>query len=295
MYIIETNNLTKSYGKSRGIIDVNLKVKEGEIFGFVGPNGAGKSTTIRTLLNFIFPTSGSAKMLGKDIVKESNAIKKYIGYVPSEVRFYDEIKVKDIIKYSSSFYSGVIQEEVDNLYRLLDVDINKKMSELSLGNKKKVAIVQALIHKPKLLILDEPTNGLDPLIQKKLFELLEEERKKGTTVFLSSHNLVEVENLCDRVAVIKAGKIIDTVVIEKLAKKSALKIVVKSNELNEYKIKEIGGQSIHRENDEIIFNYNKGIDSLIKEFSKYKINKLLISEQTLEDTFMNYYESKEGK
>ena len=122
--------------------------------------------------------------------------------------------------------------------------------------------------------------------------VLEEERKKGTTVFLSSHNLVEVENLCDRVAVIKDGKIIDTVVIEKLAKKSALKIVVKSNELNEYKIKEIGGQSIHRENDEIIFNYNKGIDSLIKEFSKYKINKLLISEQTLEDTFMNYYESK---
>ena len=183
MYIIETNNLTKSYGKSRGIIDVNLKVKEGEIFGFVGPNGAGKSTTIRTLLNFIFPTSGSAKMLGKDIVKESNAIKKYIGYVLSEVRFYDEIKVKDIIKYSSSFYSGVIQEEVDNLYRLLDVDINKKMSELSLGNKKKVAIVQALIHKPKLLILDEPTNGLDPLIQKKLFELLEEERKKELQFF----------------------------------------------------------------------------------------------------------------
>ena len=292
MYIIETNNLSKSYGKSRGIIDVNLNVKEGEIFGFVGPTGAGKSTTIRTLLNFIFPTSGSAKILGKDIVKESNEIKKYIGYVPSEVKFYDEVRVKDIIKYSASFYKGVNKDEVDKLYKILDVDINKKMSELSLGNKKKVAIVQALIHKPKLLILDEPTNGLDPLIQKKLFELLEEARKKGTTVFLSSHNLVEVENLCDRVAVIKDGKIIDTIVIEKLAKKLGLKILVKSKEINEDKVKEMGGQVVTQENGEITFHYNNEIDVLIKELSKYKIEKLLISEQTLEDTFMNYYKNK---
>ena len=295
MYVIETNNLCKSYGKSRGIIDVNLKIKEGEIFGFVGPNGAGKSTTIRTLLNFIFPTSGSAKILGKDIVQESSEIKKYIGYVPSEVKFYDEVKVKDIIKYSASFYNNVSQEEVDKLYKILDVDINKKMSELSLGNKKKVAIVQALIHRPKLLILDEPTNGLDPLIQKKLFELLEEARENGTTVFLSSHNLVEVENLCDRVAVIKDGKIIDTIVIEKLSKKLGLKVVIKSNEINEYKIKEINGQVISKEKDEFIFHYNNGVDTLIKELSKYKIEKLLISEQTLEDTFMNYYEGKDGK
>ena len=295
MYVIETNNLCKSYGKSRGIIDVNLKIKEGEIFGFVGPNGAGKSTTIRTLLNFIFPTSGSARILGKDMVKESSEIKKYIGYVPSEVKFYDEVKVKDIIKYSASFYNNVNKEEIDKLYKILDVDVNKKMSELSLGNKKKVAIVQALIHKPKLLILDEPTNGLDPLIQKKLFELLEEARKNGTTVFLSSHNLVEVESLCDRVAVIKDGKIIDTIVIEKLAKKLGLSIVIKSNEINEDKINEINGQVISKEKNEFIFHYNNGVDALVKELSKYKIEKLLISEQTLEDTFMNYYEGKDGK
>ena len=295
MYVIETNNLCKSYGKSRGIIDVNLKIKEGEIFGFVGPNGAGKSTTIRTLLNFIFPTSGSARILGKDMVKESSEIKKYIGYVPSEVKFYDEVKVKDIIKYSASFYNNVNKEEIDKLYKILDVDVNKKMSELSLGNKKKVAIVQALIHKPKLLILDEPTNGLDPLIQKKLFELLEEARKNGTTVFLSSHNLVEVESLCDRVAVIKDGKIIDTIVIEKLAKKLGLRIVIKSNEINEDKINEINGQVISKEKNEFIFHYNNGVDALVKELSKYKIEKLLISEHTLEDSFMNYYEGKDGK
>lgn len=295
MYIIETNNLCKSYGKNRGIIDLNLKIKEGEIFGFVGPNGAGKSTAIRTLLNFILPTSGSAKILGKDIVKESSEIKKYIGYVPSEVKFYDEVKVKDIIKYSSSFYKNVNQEDIYRLYKLLDVDVNKKMSELSLGNKKKVAIVQALIHNPKLLILDEPTNGLDPLIQRKLFELLKEARKKGTTVFLSSHNLVEIENLCDRVAVIKDGKIIDTIIIEKLSRKLGLKIVIKSNEINEDKIKEIGGQVISQEEHEFVFYYNNGIDDLIKELSRYKIEKLLISEKTLEDTFMNYYQRSEEK
>ena len=295
MYIIETNNLCKTYGKNRGIIDLNLKIKEGEIFGFVGPNGAGKSTAIRTLLNFILPTSGSAKILGKDIVKESSEIKKYIGYVPSEVKFYDDVKVKDIIKYSSSFYKNVNKEDIYRLYKLLDVDVNKKMSELSLGNKKKVAIVQALIHNPKLLILDEPINGLDPLIQKKLFELLEEARKKGTTVFLSSHNLVEVENLCDRVAVIKDGKIIDTIIIEKLSKKLGLKVVIKSNEINEGKITEIGGQVVSKEKQEFVFYYNNDIDNLVKELSKYKIEKLLISEKTLEDTFMNYYQRSEDK
>lgn len=295
MYVIDTNNLTKVYGENRGIIDVNLKVKEGEIFGFVGPNGAGKSTTIRTLLNFIFPTSGSAKILGKDIVKESSEIKKYIGYVPSEVKFYDEIKVKDIIKYSSSFYSEVNEQEVNNLYKLLDVDVNKKMSELSLGNKKKVAIVQALIHKPKVLILDEPTNGLDPLMQKKLFELLEKARSEGTTVFLSSHNLVEIENLCDRVAVIKDGKIIDVVVLEKLAQKSGVKVTIKSSDINELKLKEIGAEEIKKNNSEYIFYYNNKVDFLIKELSKYTIEKLLITEKTLEDTFMNYYEGKGEK
>lgn len=293
MYIIETNNLTKIYGKSRGISDVNLKIKEGEIFGFVGPNGAGKSTTIRTLLNFIFPSSGSATICGKDIVKDSCGIKELVGYVPSEVRFYNEVKVKDIINYSASFYKECSKDEIDRLCKKLEVEVDKKMGELSLGNKKKVAIVQALISNPKLLILDEPTNGLDPLIQKKLFELLIEQKEKGMTIFFSSHNLIEVENICDRVAVIKDGKIIDTIEIKEISKKSSLNIEVEG--LSEDNIKEFGGDIISIDNGTIKFKYENEIDKLIKEISKFKITKLVISEQTLEEKFMDYYKNEGEK
>jgi len=294
MNIIETNNLTKSYGKNRGIVEVNLQVKEGEIFGFVGPNGAGKSTTIRTLLNLIFPTSGGGKILGKDIVKESSEIKKYIGYVPSEVKFYDESKVKDIIKYAESFYENSNKEDIDELCKELEVELDKKMSELSLGNKKKVAIVQALIHNPKLLILDEPTNGLDPLIQKKLFNILEKQRAKGTTIFLSSHNLVEVENLCDRVAVIKDGRIVDVIEIDKIARKAGVKITLKAKGIDNSKVQELKGEIIENNKGEITFSFIGNIDEIIKEIAKFNVEKLLIGEHTLEDTFMDYYK-REGE
>lgn len=298
MYIIETNNLTKTYGKSRGINNINLKIKEGEIFGFVGPNGAGKSTTIRTLLNFIFPTSGSGSILGKDIIKDSAIIKEEVSYVPSEVRFYNEVKVKEILSYAASFYKDCTQEDIDRLCEKLEVEVDKKMEELSLGNKKKVAIVQALISKPKLLILDEPTNGLDPLIQKKLFELLLEQKKKGMTIFFSSHNLVEVENICDRVAVIKDGQIIDTIEVNKISRKSDLKVELIAEGLTEEKIEELGGEIIPLDGEEdgtIKFKYSNEVDKLIKELTKFKVTKLLISEQTLEDTFMDYYKNGGGK
>lgn len=293
MNIIETKNLTKNYGKNRGIQDVNISVKEGEIFGFIGPNGAGKSTTIKTLLNFIYPTSGSSKILGMDIVEDSSKIKEYIGYVPSEVRYYDDVKVKDIIKYSKSFYSKIDQEYVDKICNELELDMNKKMGELSLGNKKKVSIAQALIHSPKLLILDEPTNGLDPLMQNKLFNILLKEKEKGNTVFLSSHNLTEVQNLCDRACVIKYGKIIDIIEIEKETSKLSLKITLTSSDIPKKIILGLSSKLLSNKENSYTFTYSKDIDTLIKEISKFKIDELLIEKENLEDTFLDYYKNKE--
>lgn len=297
MNIIETKNLTKSYNKNRGIDNINISVNEGEIYGFIGPNGAGKSTTIKTLLNFIYPTSGSGTIFGMDIVKDSFKIKENIGYVPSEVKYYDSVKVKDIMKYAQSFYPNVRDEDLSKICIDLELDMEKRMGELSLGNKKKVAIAQALIQNPKLLILDEPTNGLDPLMQKKLFNILVNEKKKGNTVFLSSHNLNEVQNLCDRVAVIKEGKIVDVIELEKATKTLGLKITLVSKDINEEIILNIGGKILNKskENNSFIFLYYKDTNVLIKELSKYNVEELLIEKENLEDTFLNYYEDKGGE
>ena len=283
MNAIEIKNLTKVYGKNRGIQDINISVKEGEIYGFIGPNGAGKSTTIKTLLNFIYSTSGEALIFGMDSVKESEKIKEYIGYVPSEVRYYDDVKVKDIIKYAQSFYPKSNKEYVDRICNELELDMNKKMGELSLGNKKKVAIAQSLINNPKLLILDEPTNGLDPLMQKKLLNILIEEKEKGNTVFLSSHNLVEVQNLCDRVCVIKEGKIVDIIEIEKSKTELKLKVTLSSSDITD--------DILDKNGKLYTFICSKNIDSLVKELANYKIDELLIEKENLEDAFLNYYEN----
>ena len=291
MNAIEIKNLTKVYGKNRGIQDINISVKEGEIYGFIGPNGAGKSTTIKTLLNFIYPTSGEALIFGMDSVKESEKIKEYVGYVPSEVRYYDDVKVKDIIKYAQSFYPKSKKEYVDRICNVLELDMNKKMGELSLGNKKKVAIAQSLINNPKLLILDEPTNGLDPLMQKKLFNILIEEKEKGNTVFLSSHNLVEVQNLCDRVCVIKEGKIVDIIEIEKSKTELKLKVTLSSSDITDDIVLNLSDKILDKNGKLYTFIYSKNIDSLVKELANYKIDELLIEKENLEDAFLNYYEN----
>lgn len=291
MNAIEIKNLTKVYGKNRGIQDINISVKEGEIYGFIGPNGAGKSTTIKTLLNFIYSTSGEALIFGMDSVKESEKIKEYIGYVPSEVRYYDDVKVKDIIKYAQSFYPKSNKEYVDRICNELELDMNKKMGELSLGNKKKVAIAQSLINNPKLLILDEPTNGLDPLMQKKLLNILIEEKEKWNTVFLSSHNLVEVQNLCDRVCVIKEGKIVDIIEIEKSKTELKLKVTLSSSDITDDIVLNLSDKILDKNGKLYTFIYSKNIDSLVKELANYKIDELLIEKENLEDAFLNYYEN----
>lgn len=291
MEAIKITNLTKSYGKSRGIKNVNLEIKEGEIYGFIGPNGAGKSTTIKTLLNFIFPTSGSAKILGKDIVSESKLIKEFTSYVPSEVRYYSDVKVKDILNYAASFFDYYDDQYLNELCSELEVELDKKIEELSLGNKKKVAIVQDLLSNPKIVILDEPTNGLDPLIQQKLFNILLKEKAKGKTIFLSSHNLSEIEKFCDRVAVIKEGEIIDILDLNKMNRDLGKRIILRSNDINIKEIEKIS-ESFKYIDEEIEFIYKGNINELISLLSKYNLDKLLIEDVKLEEAFLNYYEGE---
>src|SRR5512137_3028731 len=226
MSIIEVNKLTKYYGKSRGIVDVSFNVEEGEIFGFIGPNGAGKSTTIRLFLSLIYPTSGSATIFGKDCIKYGPEIRQEIGYLPSEVFYYEGMKVIDLLKYSASFYKKDCTKRMNELSDLMELDLKRRINDLSYGNKKKVGIVQGLLHEPKLIVLDEPTAGLDPLMQRKFFDLIRAENARGVTVFFSSHILGEVQRLCTRVGIIREGKIVEISNIRTLQKDHYKKVTV---------------------------------------------------------------------
>jgi ABC-2 type transport system ATP-binding protein len=289
MNVVEINKLTKSYGKSRGIIDVSFDIKEGEIFGFIGPNGAGKSTTIRTLLGLIFPTSGSAKIFGKDCIKDGPEVRREIGYLPSEVFYYDKMKVIDLLKYSASFYKKDCNKRMYELAEIMELDLKRRIEDLSYGNKKKVGIVQGLLHSPKLIMLDEPTSGLDPLMQKKFFEIITEENKKGATVFFSSHILGEVQELCDRVAIIKAGSIVKLEEIKTLREDNYKKITIKGEALNENRFMIEGVSQVQKIDQGIKFFYNGNINKMMSAISSERVKDVLIEEPTLEEIFMHYY------
>jgi ABC-2 type transport system ATP-binding protein len=293
MNVIEINNLTKTYGKSRGITDISFHVEEGEIFGFIGPNGAGKSTTIRTLLSLIYPTSGSAKIFGKDCVEFAPEIKKQIGYLPSEVFYYENMKVKDLLKYSASFYKKDCSKKIKELAEIMDLDLTKKIDDLSLGNKKKVGIVQGLLHEPKLIILDEPTSGLDPLMQQKFFELLEKENKKGATILFSSHILSEVQRLCNRVAIIKEGKIVTVEKIKTLQENNYKKFKIETKNPIEKNIFQLDGVTkLEGKGNTTSFLFKGNINTVLKKISEMDIANLWIEEPDLEEIFLHYYEKE---
>jgi ABC-2 type transport system ATP-binding protein len=294
MNVIEIKNLTKMYGKARGIENVSFDVKEGEIFGFIGPNGAGKSTTIRTLLSLIYPTSGSATIFGKDIITASPEIKKYIGYLPSEVFYYDNMKVMDLLKYSASFYKKDCTKRIKELADIMELDLTKKIDDLSLGNKKKVGIVQGLLHEPKLIILDEPTSGLDPLMQQKFFELLEKENKKGATILFSSHILSEVQRLCDRVAIIKDGRIVTVEKISTLKENTYKKFKIETNSVIIKDLFNIEGvNQLEQDGGSVSFLFRGNINSIMKKIAEIEIANLWVEEPDLEEIFMHYYEKEE--
>lgn len=285
MKVIFTEKLTKHYGKNRGIIDVDLSVEEGEVYGFIGPNGAGKSTTIKLLLDFIKPTSGRCSIFGLDCQTESHEIKKNVGYIPAEVSYYDGMRVQEILAYSARYYQGDFSVHTQKLCKALDLDVTRKVQQLSTGNKKKVAIVQAMLHQPKLLIMDEPTAGLDPLMQHAFYGLIKETQQNGATIFFSSHVLGEVQRVCDRVALIRDGRLITAESLGDLSKTQYKKVKITAE--SDFEIK--GAEHINRRNGVTEFLYKGSAQSLLAALQPNKIQDVFIEEPSLEDVFMAYY------
>ena len=287
MSAIKIDNLTKYYGKSRGIENLYLSVEEGDFFGFIGPNGAGKSTTIRTLLGLIQPTSGNASIFGMNIVKDKEKILAQVGYLSSEAVFYSGMTVKDVLNLSASLRKMNCQETAKELCERLQLDITRKVDELSFGNRKKVGIVCALQHNPKLLILDEPTSGLDPLMQMEFFKILKERNKSGTTIFLSSHVLSEVQRNCSRAAIIREGKVVACDSVEALSRANAKRVHIQGR-VNLDNLDGILDQKVTEET--ISFLYSGEINKLLEKLSQGNISDLTVSEPDLEEIFMHYYE-----
>jgi ABC-2 type transport system ATP-binding protein len=289
MNVIETVALTKSYGQQRGIDNVSIAVKKGEVFGFIGPNGAGKSTTIRTLLGLLHPTSGSALLFGEDVVKQGHLLRQRIGYLPSEVDYYAEMTSSELLHYHADLF-GITgaTKKIEDLAQYFELDLDRPIADLSFGNKKKCAIIQAVVHEPELLILDEPTSGLDPLMQNRFFELLEQRNADGTTIFFSSHILSEIQRMCDRAAIIRDGEITAVEDITTLLSKQMKKVrlVLQNDDRPELpkgaKHAEWIGNKVH-------FDYVGPTQELLGWLNQQLVLDLTLSEPDLESIFMNYY------
>ena len=293
--ILETKNLTKYYGKERGIVDVSMSIEPGEIYGFIGPNGAGKSTTIRTILGLLRPNGGSVFLFGQDAIKNGPSLRQKVGYLPSEIFYYDNLTAKELLIYSASFYKinkKVAEAKIKSLADRLQLDIDKKIDSLSFGNKKKVGVIQALIHSPDLIILDEPTSGLDPLMQQQFYDILLEENDRGASILLSSHNLPEIQKISHRVAIIKEGKIVRIDTVDKLIGNNYKKV---SLELNKSVEKNFANSSIFITNfisngkNDVSFLWSGTANDLAKMLAGMQLKNLSIEDPDLEEVFLHYY------
>ena len=290
--MIQTERLTKTYGKARGITELTLRVPEGSCYGFIGPNGAGKSTTIRTLLGLLTATSGSARVLGLDCCRQRTAILAQVGYMPSEAMFYPNMRVEEVIRFSANLRRQDCREEAAALCQALDLDGRKRIRELSLGNRKKVSIVCAMQHRPKLYILDEPTSGLDPLAQRTFWSLLEGRRQEGATIFLSSHILSEIQRQCDRAAIIREGRLLRQGSVAELMEAGTRRVTLRGGELPSQLP---GAADLRLEGDTASFLYSGSVDSLLEALRGRHLADLHITEPDLEEIFLHYYEGGEGQ
>jgi len=290
--MIKTQNLTKTFlkGKIRAVDNLNLEVKAGEIFGFLGPNGAGKTTTIRMLMDFISPTSGRASIFGLDCQKEGLKIKKDIGYLAGDVKLYEKYDGWYLTKFLANLNSGLHKDWVDQLVERLQIDMDRKIDDLSKGNKQKMGLLQALSQKPKLLILDEPTGGLDPLMQVEFYKIVQEMKKEGTTIFMSSHVLSEVEKVCDRVAILKQGKLVAVKSVEELEKAKTRRANLYFKEKynpKDFKLDKI--EIKHQGEKHLQLIIHGDINPLIKVLGKYQLQDITFNEADLEEVFLKFY------
>lgn len=286
MDAIKTTSLTKYYGRARGITDMNLTVEQGDFFGFIGPNGAGKSTTIRTLLGLTSPSEGSAQILGMDISRQKEEILSHVGYMPSEASFYRNMRVRDVIGFSAELRRRDCRAEARNLCERLELDVNKKIRELSLGNRKKVSIVCALQHMPEVCILDEPTSGLDPLMQREFYSILEERNKNGATIFVSSHILSEVQRYCRHAAVIREGRLLVSDSTQNLGHTDTKRVRLRGAKLP---LELPDMKDVQTDGDSVSFLYGGILKDLLHVLARLSLTDVSITEPDLEEIFMHYY------
>jgi len=286
---LELAGLTKWYGRHRGVLDVDLTVGEGEIFGFIGPNGAGKSTTIRLLLGLIRPTRGSARIRGEVVTPGAGALKREVGYLPAEARYYGDLTVRELLRYSAAFYPDRRLADLPALAERLDLDLSARIERLSFGNRKKVGIAQALLHKPRILILDEPTSGLDPLIQNRFFEILEECSADGVTVFFSSHVLSEVQRLCHRVGILREGRLVAVEQVEALRARAVKRVRVEWR--GDRAWLPPGAKNVERTGPAVSFLYQGQAPDLLGQLAEHAEDAVDVSieQPSLEEVFLHYY------
>ena len=289
---IVLNQLTKHYGTHRGVENLSFSVNEGEFFGFIGPNGAGKSTTIRTLMGLIHPSGGNASIFGLDCQTKGSVIARDVGYLPSENSYYENMKVRELLQYTADLYGMDCETKMYELSERLNLDLTRKIEDLSLGNKKKVGIVSAIMTSPKLIIMDEPTSGLDPLIQQAFYDILKEENSRGATVFFSSHVLSEVQKLCDRVAILKEGQLIGIQSIKELRESGYKKVSLSAKEAIPRDFFDLSGIANYAETADktsVSFVYNGNITAIIDKLHLLHLDDVLLEEPSLEEIFMHYY------
>lgn len=288
--LISTTDLTKFYGKHRGILGVSLDINQGEVFGLLGPNGAGKTTCIRIFLDFIRPTSGSATVLGMDSRSDSVEIRRNVGYLPGDFITYERLTAEELLQYFANLRGGHLRK-AKVLAERFDLDLSRKIGELSRGNRQKVGLIQAFMSDPKLLILDEPTTGLDPLLQQEFHTLVLEEAEAGKTLFVSSHVLPEVEIICDRVGIIREGSIVAVEEVATLRKQTVTKIEIEFGHIVSKADFEgvVGVSEVTIKDHHLSCNVTGNVDSLIKLAARHTVINIQSAHPALEEVFLTYY------